>query len=124
LLRILPSAHQGAGGAFSIDHVIPRTLGGKTDLANLALSCPHCNAHKWAHATGIDPETDQAVALYHPRDQVWSDHFQWSAVNRVELQGKTPCGRATVARLQMNHPDVLVVRGLLLDLGIFPEPSA
>src|SRR5205823_1262876 len=75
----------GQVGRFPIDHVMPRSLGGATDLANLALACPHCNAHKWAHATALDAVTNDEVPLFNPRTQLWSDHFQWSGQTQVFL---------------------------------------
>jgi len=33
-------------GGFEIDHILPRSRGGLTEIDNLALACPHCNAHK------------------------------------------------------------------------------
>jgi hypothetical protein len=38
------------------------------------------------------------------------------------LEGKTPTGRATISRLQMNHPDMVIVRRLLAELGFRLEP--
>lgn len=113
----------GQVGRFPIDHVIPRSRGGATELGNLALACPHCNAHKWAHTTALDPITTDQAPLFNPRTQAWSDHFEWSAQSKVILEGKTATGRATIASLQMNHPDLLVVRTLLLRLGISLEPG-
>ena len=65
-------------GGFEVDHILPRSRGGQTDVANLAWACPHCNARKWAYIDGEDPLSGQAVALFNPRTQVWADHFQWS----------------------------------------------
>lgn len=110
-------------GRFPIDHVVPRSSGGRTELDNLALACPHCNAHKWAHTNGIDPISGALALLYNPRSDVWLDHFGWSTVAAFEIAGKTPIGRATANRLQMNRADVIVVRQLLGALGIFPEAS-
>ena len=56
-------------GGFEVDHILPRSRGGQTDLANLALACPHCNARKWAHIEGEDPVSGQTVTLYNPRAQ-------------------------------------------------------
>src|SRR5262249_34574698 len=96
---------------------------GPTDLANLALACPHCNGRKWAHTEAVDPESKRIVPLFNPRTQVWSDHFQWSQQSPVVLEGKTEIGRATIAALEMNHQNVQQVRGLLLRLGIRLEPG-
>jgi len=40
------SPEQLMGVTFEIDHVIPRSAGGPTQLDNLCLSCPTCNRHK------------------------------------------------------------------------------
>jgi hypothetical protein len=111
---------RGQAAQFPIDHIVPRSAGGTTVLENLALACPHCNAYKWAHTHSVDPETGLVVPLFHPRTDRWSEHFRWSRGAPTLLEGITPCGRATVSRLQLNHPNLVVTRGLLRDLGIFP----
>jgi hypothetical protein len=108
----------GQVGRFPVDHILPRSQGGRTVLANLALACPHCNARKWAFTDMNDPLTGEPVALFNPRTQTWSDHFRWSRSRASYVVGRTPCGRATIARLHMNHPDLLAVRRLLAKLGI------
>ncbi|MBC8871713.1 MAG: HNH endonuclease [Planctomycetes bacterium] len=108
---------QGQIAWFPIDHVLPRSQGGKTELTNLAMACPRCNGHKWAHETGPDPDTGTDEALFNPRTQVWTEHFRWSPAT-LEIEGKTPCGRATVVRLRMNDPEIVAIRHLLTELGI------
>jgi len=88
------------------------------DMANMALACPHCNVRKWAHIDGEDPESGQRVALFNPRTQRWEDHFQWSVQRPFEIVGISAHGRTTVARLQMNHPDLVSIRRLLASVGI------
>src|SRR5262245_12233015 len=105
-------------GGFEVDHILPRSQGGQTDFANLALACPHCNARKWAHMYGEDPESGQIVALFNPRTQRWGDHFQWSTQYLFEIVGTSAQGRATVVRLQMNHPDLVSIRRLLATIGM------
>jgi len=111
----LPAQFQISG--FDIDHVLPRSQGGQTDFMNLALACPHCNAHKWAHIDGEDPESGQRVALFNPRTQKWEEHFQWPEHSPFTLVGASTCGRATVMRLRMNHPNLMSIRRLLSELG-------
>jgi HNH endonuclease len=111
----------GQVATFPVDHIIPRSAGGETILNNLALACPHCNAIKWAHAESTDPETGLVVPLFHPRTDRWSEHFCWSPANPTLLQGLTPCGRATIACPEMNHPNLVVTRTLLAALGLFPD---
>jgi hypothetical protein len=105
-------------GGFEVDHILPRSRGGQTELTNLALACPNCNAHKWAHLDGEDPESQQYVLLFNPRTQRWGEHFQWSEQHPYEIMGTSAHGRATVLRLQMNHPDLVSIRRLLATLGM------
>lgn len=112
---------RGQVATFPIDHVLPRSDGGETNLANLALACPHCNAHKWAHTTGTDPVSGASQPLFHPRVDVWQEHFQWSSESPGVLAGKTPRGRATISQLQMNAADMVAIRQLLATLGLFAE---
>jgi hypothetical protein len=108
----------GQVATFPVDHIIPQTSGGLTIPENLALACPHCNAHKWSHTDGIDPDGGGTSRLFNPRTDTWSGHFEWSRDGNLEIIGLTPIGRATVTRLQMNAPDVLIARRLLTQLGI------
>ena len=34
-------------GRFPVDRILPRNAGGKTELDNLALACPHWNGQTW-----------------------------------------------------------------------------
>jgi hypothetical protein len=85
----------------SIDHIQPQSLGGTDDLDNLALACRRCNERRYNFTTGIDPETGIEIPLFNPRQQQWSDHFLWSA-DALQIIGKTPIGRATCTRLDLN----------------------
>lgn len=85
--------------SYQIEHVIAIQHGGGDESNNLALACTHCNLHKGPNLSGIDPETGTVVALFHPRLNVWSEHFR---TNGAEIVGLTPCGRATVRVLDMN----------------------
>ena len=112
---------RGQVATFPIDHVEPRDRGGPNDPANLALTCPHCNAHKWNEVEAADPDTGAVVRFFHPRRDAWADHFVWSADRPGELVGRTPAGRATIAGLRLNDPDMIELRVLLAELGLFPE---
>src|SRR4051794_19138781 len=84
-----------------IDHIIPISKGGTSDERNLWLSCPLCNAAKRDRTTAVDPETRMEVLLFHPRLDVWSEHFRWSD-DGIRIIGLTPTGRATVAALHLD----------------------
>jgi hypothetical protein len=85
----------------SIDHIQPQSLGGSDTLDNLALACRRCNERRYNFTTGIDPETEAEASLFNPRQQIWSEHFLWSA-DTLKIIGKTPSGRATCNRLDLN----------------------
>lgn len=105
---------------FQVEHVIAVQHGGPTRPDNLALACQHCNRHKGPNLAGLDPATRQLVRLFHPRTDVWAEHFAWSG---HVLTGVTPIGRTTVAVLAMNSPEYLSVRAALLLEGVFPSPA-
>ena len=86
---------------FHIEHIRARQHGGDDDSSNLALACPDCNAHKGPNLTSVDPETEQVVALFNPRQDIWSDHFSFEGPMII---ARTPTGRATVRLLSMNGP--------------------
>ncbi len=66
-------------------------------------------------------ETGAPARLFHPRSDAWDDHFAWSAQDWGILEGKTPVGRATVERLQMNAPQLVTTRRFLVALGVAPQ---
>jgi hypothetical protein len=103
---------------FEIDHVIAEQHGGREVSENLALSCPKCNRHKGPNLTGIDGQSGAVAELFHPRRQVWQEHFRWSG---PVLVGMTATGRATVAVLNINDPVRITLRQLLIDEGVFPD---
>lgn len=115
---LLPQNTQEA--TFHIDHVLPRHAGGETDVSNLALACVTCSLRKAAKLDAVDPQTQQTVALFHPRTQPWSDHFRLN--DEFGLEGLTPTGRATVETLGMNRPAIISIRKELHFLGRFPPP--
>jgi hypothetical protein len=91
--------HQSLQGAtFHLEHVIPRSRHGTSELDNLAWACPGCNLHKADRLVGADPDTSESVPLFHPRLDQWTDHFRW---RDFEIVGLTSTGRATVGALYL-----------------------
>lgn len=86
---------------FHIEHIRAKQHGGEDQLDNLALACDRCNLHKGPNLTGIDPDTDEITPLFHPREQVWPDHF---GADGSLIVGKTSIGRTTLDLLRMNTP--------------------
>jgi hypothetical protein len=95
------SPERSSSNVFTIDHLMPQSLGGSDDLSNLALACRRCNERRYNFMSGTDPEVQQEVALFNPRLQSWADHFIWSA-DGLTVVGITSVGRATCHRLDMN----------------------
>jgi HNH endonuclease len=106
----------GSGAPFEIDHIIPRKHHGPTAADNLALSCVYFNAFNGPNITGIDPATGRITRLYHPRRHKWAYHFRYQGSTLI---GRTPIGRTTLDVLQMNHPEIVALRGILMEAGIF-----
>ena len=106
-------------GSFAVEHIVPRSKGGNTRLANLALSCPACNGHKYNKVEGTDPLHCQPVLLFNPRKQHWSEHFAWSN-DFTRIIGLTSTGRATVETLWMNQQKMVDLRRLLVLAGLHP----
>jgi hypothetical protein len=101
---------------FQVDHIVARQHEGKTELANLAWSCLHCNKHKGPNIAGIDPHSGQLVPMFHPRRQRWDRHFVWDG---SLLVGRTRVGRATIQVLAINAADFAAFRSELMDEGVF-----
>lgn len=102
------------------DHVVADKHGGANDATNLALSCLECNRHKGSDIASIDPDTGALVALFHPRSDVWTAHFQSAADGRIVAL--TPTGRVTATLLRFNAPARVEVRRELAALDRWPPP--
>lgn len=88
------------------------------DAENLCVSCLHCNLKKGPNLTSIDPGTHVVVELFHPRRHSWQEHFHLSQDGVIH--GRTPEGRATVQRLDMNDAERTSLRELLLRRNQYP----
>ena len=104
---------------FEVDHIIPEASGGRTVLENLCLSCPVCNRSKARRLLATDPVTQEFVPLFHPIDEEWHRHFEWTA-NGNQLLGLTPTGRATIVALRMNREAIIQLRRYWGILGLHP----
>jgi len=107
------------GVTFEVDHITPASTGGKATLSNLCLSCPTCNRHNANRVTALDVLTEQHVPLYHPTRDQWDEHLTWTD-GATLLVGVTPTGRATIAALQMNRPQLVQLRGYWVATGRHP----
>lgn len=104
---------------FTIDHILPVALKGSDALDNLALACGGCNGHKSNKTTALDPITGKEADLFHPREQVWQEHFDWDA-DSEQMIGLTPTGRATVRSLKLNREALVNLRKITKLTGEHP----
>jgi hypothetical protein len=92
------------------------STGGGNELDNLAWACSRCNRHKGTNLSGVDPDSNRVVPLFHARRDVWEDHFELSA---AQIRGKTAVGRATAWLLQMNADRRVELRAQLVLDGLW-----
>ena len=109
--------HSLQGATFHVEHITPSSIGGSSEDWNLAWCCPSCNLHKSNKTEATDPQSGSAVSLFNPRLERWKDHFSW---DKYEMIGRTPCGRATVAALQLNHPRRILIRQAEEMFNLYP----
>lgn len=106
-------------GDMTIDHIVPETLGGPTELDNLCLACWRCNLIKGQRIVGTDPLSGEVVRFFHPAQESWLDHFVWKD-DGVIMEGLTPTGRATVDGLKLNRIALKESRELWIGAGWHP----
>jgi HNH endonuclease len=109
-----------APGYFEIEHIYPTSKGGLTIEINLTNACDGCNNPKSNKTESIDPATGKLAPLFHPRNDIWHEHFVWSA-DSLEICGITPVGRATVEALMLNRLPLINLRRALFSIGIHPS---
>jgi len=110
------------GTSLEIEHLIPQAAGGLSNRDNLWLACRRCNQFKGSLTEAIDPQTGERVALFNPRRQDWFAHFVWQP-DGTQVKGITPCGRATVVALQLNHDYIVETRSFWVEVGWWPPNS-
>jgi hypothetical protein len=100
-----------------IDHVISRKHGGSSVADNLAYACVICNRFKGSDIASIDPTTGRTVRLFHPRHDIWTDHFRLDAAS---IESRTEIGAATIRIMQLNRVESVMERRLLQAMGTYP----
>lgn len=105
---------------FEVEHIIPISKDGIDHESNWALACRACNLNKSNLVDGIDPVTQTHTPLFHPRQNIWTDHFAIEPASSIRLVGRTPIGRATIEKLRMSSPLQLTARAQWIELGLFP----
>lgn len=103
--------------SFHVEHIIAMSHRGSDEPDNLALACQLCNLLKGPNLTSIDPATEKLERLFHPRREVWSDHFR---LEGARIIGITAVGRTTAWLMEMNSDDRVDLRATLIELGEWP----
>jgi HNH endonuclease len=110
----LPQAESGV--PFEIDHIIARHHRGRTLASNLANSCIYRNVYKGSNISGLDPLTGKLTPLFHPRRHKWAHHFRYDS---GRLFSRTAIGRTTIEVLRINLPNLVTLREVLMEDGVF-----
>ena len=108
-----------SGQPMVVDHIIPKSQGGQTIFENLCFSCRRCNEFKGPVVEAEDPLTGEIAPLYHPRRQIWTEHFAWDSPG-IYLVGLTPIGRVTILVLRMNNEIIQNARWRWVSAGWHP----
>lgn len=108
-----------SGQPMVVDHIVPKSQGGRTAFDNLCFSCRRCNEFKGAVTELIDPLTAELASLFNPRFQIWGEHFAWD-ISGIHLVGLTSVGRITILVLRMNNEIILNARRRWVSVGWHP----
>ena len=108
-----------SGIKLTVDHIVPESLGGTSEESNLCLACWDCNFHKGIQVTAFDTILEKRLRLFHPQQQKWSDHFEWSQ-DGLYILAKTPVGRVTIDALWLNRTELTVARRYWIITGLHP----
>jgi hypothetical protein len=104
---------------FEVEHITPLSQQGTNDESNLALACRSCNLRKGIRISGIDNDSNSEVQFFHPRQNLWGEHFQIDTEAGMVME-ITAVGKVTVENLKMNSAAQVAARKLWIRLGLFP----
>jgi hypothetical protein len=109
------------GVTFHLEHILPRSQGGETALANLALSCPGCNLSKAERIVAPDRQ-GQFQRIYNPRgfdpaSLGWHLHFMLERASGL-IVARSTVGEATIDALAMNDHLRVYARLLQIRAGL------
>lgn len=110
-------SQKGQEATFHVDHIVPIDAGGPTSADNLALACVSCSLRKGAREFVKLAGSGITIRLFHPREDIWEEHFEWKG---VQLVGRTDKGKATVEYLDLNRRLIMAIREEEILLGRHP----
>jgi hypothetical protein len=106
---------------FEMDHIISRKHGGLTVLDNLAWTCACCNRNKGTDIGTLAGEPPRFTRLFHPRQDVWSEHF---VLQQIEIESLSDVGAGTAKLFKLNDDTRLKERHNLKLAGRYPTVEA
>jgi len=109
------------GQRFETDHIIPLSAGGADDPSNLALACRACNGFKGATFEVLDASKGTRTAVFHPRRDAWTDHFEWDASGAIVV-ARSEVGRVSITTLRLNDALRVAARLIWVAAGWHPPP--
>ena len=103
---------------FHIDHIRPLKHHGTDALDNLCTPVFSATHTRVLISVAMTRKPTNLPPLYHPRQQVWNDHFKHETNSMI--QGVTSIGRTTVDVLNINEESRIQWRHFLRTLGEYP----
>jgi hypothetical protein len=73
-------------------------------------------SYKGPCIAGRDPLTGKLTPLFNPRSHKWTYHFRYDSGTLI---GRTAIGRVTVELLRINLPNLVALREVLMEDGLF-----
>lgn len=105
--------------AFTLDHILPESLGGTDDFENLAYACFLCNRLKSNKLKIFDPNSSKWIPLFNPRNHIWREHFSWNETY-THIIGISLIGNLTISELQLNREKLIEYRQCIIPFGVHP----
>ena len=109
---------EDSGFSHEVDHIISRKHGGSSEMDNLAFSCLTCNRNKGTDVASVKPTTGEALRLFDPRSDRWTDHFR---LKGATIEAITETAAVTIRILRMSDPERVSERRILQALGRYPR---
>ncbi len=104
---------------FEVEHIIPISQNGKSELENLALACRSCNIYKSDFLNGLGDDGLETERLFNPRKDIWREHF-FVDLDDYTIVGVTKIGKGTINRLRLNSRLQIQAREQWNRLELFP----
>lgn len=106
-----------------VDHIIAEKHGGATTPENLAYACLTCNRSKGSNIASLSGGTE-LTRLFHPRLDLWRDHFRLNEGTGCAIVTLTPIGEVTARILGLNSIERQLEREALRAVGRYPTAEA